>query len=275
MTTYLRQLEDSLKAEIAVSFYDFATGQYFGYRDTVMMHAASTMKVAVMIEVFRQAEAGEFSIEDSIRVKNEFRSIVDGSPYTLEVSADGEKTLYHRLGQKASIRELLEQMITRSSNLATNLLIEMVDAKNVTATMRELGADRIQVLRGVEDIKAYERGLSNRTSAHDLTMILRAIVENRAASPKSCQEMLDVLKRQQWRRKIPTGVPEGVPVANKTGSITRIDHDCAVIFPPDRKPYVLVVLTHGIEKHDKASETIAAISRYVWQAVAATNRSPN
>ncbi len=275
MTAYLEQLEDSLKAEIAVSFYDFATGQYFGYRDTVMMHAASTMKVPVMIEVFRQAEAGKFSLEDSIRVKNEFRSIVDGSPYTLGVSADGEKTLYHRLGQKASIRELVEQMITWSSNLATNLLIEMVDAKKVTATMRDLGADRIQVLRGVEDIKAYERGLSNRTSARDLTMILRAIVENRAASPESGREMLNILKRQQWRSKIPAGVPEGVPVANKTGSITRIDHDSAVIFPPDRKPYVLVVLTRGIEKHDQASETIAAISRYVWQAVATANRSPN
>ena len=275
MTSYLGQLEDSLKAEIAVSFYDFTTGQYFGYRDTVMMHAASTMKVPVMIEVFRQAEAGKFSLEDSVRVKNEFRSIVDGSPYTLEVSADGEKTLYHRLGQKTSIRELVEQMITWSSNLATNLLIEMVDAKNVTASMRELGADRIQVLRGVEDIKAYERGMSNRTSARDLTMILRAIVENRAASPESCREMLEILKRQHYRNKIPAGVPEGVPVANKTGSITRIDHDSAVIFPHDRKPYVLVVLTRGIEKHDQASETIAAISRYVWQAVATTNRSPN
>ncbi len=275
LKAFLSQLEARLQADIAVGFYDIASGQYVGYRDTVMMHAASTMKVPVMIEVFRQAEAGRFSLDDSIRVTNEFHSIVDGSPYTLEISVDGEKTLYHRLGQKASIRELVEQMITRSSNLATNLLIELVDAQNVTATMRELGAERIQVLRGVEDIKAYERGLNNRTHAYDLAVVLRAIVENRAASPESCREMLEIMKRQHYRNKIPAGVPEGVPVANKTGSITRIDHDMAVVFPPGREPYILVVLTRGMASHQQASETIAAISRWVWQAMESASSASN
>ena len=265
--TYIRNLADSLHAEIGVAFYDLQTGQYAGVNDRVMMHAASTMKVPVMIEVFRQAEAGKFSLDDSLLVKNEFRSIVDGSPYSLDVQDDGEESLYSHIGQKASIRDLVVQMITWSSNLATNLLIETVGAGNVTQSMRDLGAQHIQVLRGVEDIKAFQKGLSNRTDAHDMMRIMQALATGTAASKKSCEAMIRILEQQHYRNKIPAGLPEGVHVANKTGSITGIDHDCAIVYPPQRKPYVLVVLTHGIADHAQAQAAIAAISKWVYEAL--------
>lgn len=271
LNSHIQHLADSLQATIAVSFYDLETGQKFHFDDKQMMHAASTMKVPVMIELYRQAERGAFALDDSITIKNEFRSIVDSSLFS--ISDDSEETLYARLGEQERIRTLMELMITWSSNLATNLMIELVDAKKVTATMRELGAEDIQVLRGVEDLKAYRKGWNNRTNAYDMMVIMRAIAENQAASAASCKEMIEVLKKQHFREKIPAGVPEDIAVASKTGAITAIDHDCAIVFPKNRKPYVLVVLTKGIPDQAQASAAIASISEMIYSMLVTATTS--
>jgi beta-lactamase class A len=275
----LQQLCDSLHAEIAVAFRDLETGREFFFNEREMMHAASTMKVPVMIEVFRQAEARpepRFHLDDSMLVKNEFNSIVDGSSYRMDIGEDSDESIYRYIGQKMTIRQLIEQMITVSSNLATNLLMELVGAQNVMSTLRELGIKNMQVLRGVEDLKAYRQGLNNRTDALDMLLALQAIVEHRAASPTACDTMLAILKRQKFRDGIAAGLPNGTVVANKTGSITGITHDCAIVFPapPDdqtqrkvngtaRKPFLLVVLTRGIQEHAEANRIIAEISRKI------------
>ncbi len=129
------------------------------------LHAASTMKVPVMIQIFRDADAGLLRLDDSLPVHATFPSLLDGSPFDVDRADDSDSTLYLRLGGKASVRQLLELMITRSSNLATNLLIERVGAERAQGTARSLGAWSIQVLRGVEDGKAYRAGLNNTSSA--------------------------------------------------------------------------------------------------------------
>lgn len=267
LADYTRGLADSLHAEIGVAFYDLQADRYVGFDDRKIMHAASTMKVPVMIEVFRQAETGKFSLDDSLRVKNQFHSIVDGSTYSLDPNDDAEQSLHSSLAKNVSIHDLVSLMITWSSNLATNLLIEKVGAGDVTQTMRDLGAQDIQVLRGVEDIKAFQKGLSNRTDAYDMMLLMKALATGTAASKKSCKAMIRILEQQHYRSKIPAGLPEGARVANKTGSITGIDHDCAIVYPPHRKPYVLVVLTRGIADHAQAQAAIAAISRFVYEAL--------
>ena len=266
LNAFVQHLSDSLHAQtIAVSLYDLETGESFHHNEKELLHAASTMKVPVMIELYRQAEAGTFSIDDSIAIKNQFRSIVDDSEY--KISEDSENTLYEKIGQKAAIRDLMSLMITWSSNLATNLLIELVDAKSVTNTMHELGAPDIQVLRGVEDIKAYRKGWSNRTTSYDMMMVMRAIAENKAASKENCAEMIDILKQQHFTEGIASGVPEGVATASKSGAVTAIQHDCGIVFPPDRKPYILIVLTKGIAVPKDAQKAIAAISKKVYQTL--------
>ncbi len=266
LNSWLQKLSDSLHAEIGVAFRDGHTGHEFLFNEKSMMHAASTMKVPVMIEVFRQAEAGKFHLEDSLLIKNAFASIVDGSPYALDLGEDSDDLLYRALGQRATIRSLVEAMITVSSNLATNLLIELVQAQNVMHTLAQLGVHNMKVLRGVEDGKAYQAGLNNRTDAYDLMLTLEALVQNRAASPAACQEMIAILQRQKFRENIPAGLPAGTLVGNKTGSITAIDHDAAIIFPPERQPCLMVVLTRGIADHEQAHETIANIARRLHAA---------
>lgn len=274
--TSLDRLADALRARIAESgadavgvyFRDLETGDSLVIDGDTRMHAASMMKVPVMIQLFRDAEAGRLALDDSLILTASFRSIVDGSAYELSVGDDSDTLFYRRLGERESLRRLMERMITVSSNLAANMLIELVDARRVTATVRALGADSIEVLRGVEDIKAYEAGLSNTTTARDLGVIFAAIAQGRAAAPASCDSMIAVLGRQELNEKIPAGLPSGVRVAHKTGDITGIHHDGGVVTLADGRRYVLVVLTRGVDEAAKADSMIADVSRLVYQYVA-------
>ena len=230
-------------------------------------HAASTMKLPVMIQIFRDADAGLLGLDDSLPVHATFASLADGSPFDVDKADDSDSTLYRRAGKLASVRELLELMITRSSNLATNILIERVGAARAQASARTLGAWSIQVLRGVEDGKAYRARLNNTTTARDLGVLLAARRPAMAASPASCDTMLAILGRQEFNEGIPAGVPSGTRVAHKTGWIGEVVyHDAAIVHPATGGSYVLVVLTGGIKQDSVAYNLVADLSRMVYAA---------
>ena len=251
-------------ASAGIAYIDLESGESFFRNADSSFHAASTMKVPVMIELFRSARSGRLSMKQGILVVNQFASIVDGSPYSLDAASDGDTTLYRRIGRRVPVDTLLRLMITRSSNLATNTLIALVGAEEVTRVMRGLGARHIEVRRGVEDGKAYDRGLNNTTTARDLAVILRAVEDGKDVMPAERQQMLDVLLAQEFNDKIPAGVPKGVRVAHKTGEITAHSHDAAIVYPPGRRPYVLVVLTGGIPNATAADRLIADVSRIFY-----------
>jgi beta-lactamase class A len=252
---------------VGVAFFDLATAEELLINADENFHAASTMKVPVMMELYRQAKAKKFSLDDSIPIKNDFISIADGSHFSISVSDDSEPTFYKRIGESEKIRELMRLMIVMSSNLATNILIEKVGAANVMKQMREIGANHIQVLRGVEDNKAFERKMNNTTTARDLMIIMRRIAERRAVSAKASDEMVKVMLAQHFNEGIPAGVAKDAKVAHKTGSITKINHDAAIVYPPNRKPYVLVVLTRGFADEKRAHKLIADISGVIYSSL--------
>ena len=253
----------------AVAFADLKTGDTLFINAHQSFHAASTMKTPVMIELYKQAEAGRFSLDDSILVKNEFTSIVDGSPYTMQLSDDSESVLYEKIGTTLPIRTLMYEMITQSSNLATNILIELVGAKNVTSTMRELGARDIKVLRGVEDMKAYEQGLSNTTTAYDLMKIYEAIGRDEIISEAACQEMMEVLFAQKFNEIIPAKLPADVKVAHKTGSITGVRHDSGIVELPNGHEYVIILLSKELPSAQVGIDLLSEISKMVYDYVIA------
>ena len=228
-------------------------------------HAASTMKTPVMIEIFKQAEAGRFHMQDSVIIRNEFHSIVDGSLFSLSHIEDSGDKYYSHIGGKATIYDLTYDMIINSSNLATNLVIGLVGAEEVTQTMRELGAPDIEVLRGVEDLKAYERGMNNTTTAYDLMKIFEAIGEGNAVSPAASQAMIDILLDQSFNEVIPSMLPESVRVAHKTGTISTVDHDSGLVLLPDGRRYVIVTLSRDFESRDLARDIMGKISLLVYK----------
>ncbi|OJW18976.1 MAG: hypothetical protein BGO49_17885 [Planctomycetales bacterium 71-10] len=248
--------------------YDFATGATHLIRADEPIHPASTMKVPVMLEAYRLAEAGGLRLDDEVEVKNTFASLVDGSPYSLDVGDDSETTLYKRVGGKATVRELVFLMITESSNLATNILVEKVGAKAVTDFMAKLGAPDLKVLRGVEDDKAVKAGMNNVGTARGTMTILKRLAEGTAVSKAADAAMMDVLRAQKFNNGIPAGLPEGTPVAHKTGSFAGVYHDAAVVEPAGRAPFVLVVMTRHVPDDDpKARELAAEIARIAYRHV--------
>lgn len=252
---------------VAVVAIDLASGDTLVVSPDLRFHAASTMKVPVLIELTRRVDAGRIRWDDSILVKNEFASIVDGSPYALDPSDDSDSTVYFLVGHRATIRHLAERMIERSSNLATNLLIALLGPVQVNRTAHDLGADSIAVLRGVEDQKAYDRGLSNTTTARDLGTLLTAVETGKAASPAGTAEIIRILSAQEFNDRIPAGLPPGTRVAHKTGEITRIAHDAAIIYPPDRRPIILVILTRGYEDPAQSARLMSDIARVVYEGI--------
>ena len=263
----LRELIASSSAEVAVAYRTLDGRTELLIDPDKSFHAASTMKVPVMIELYRQARAGTRSLDEPLAVRNEFHSIVDGSPYALSVGDDSEKDVYGAIGRTLTLRQLCETMITQSSNLAANLLIEALGVENIRRTAAGLGGGGVQVLRGVEDGKAFEKGLNNTTSARGLLELLDRIAHGRAVDSESDRAMVEVLKRQQFNDAIPAGLPPGTPVAHKTGNITRIHHDAAIIYGPN--PYVLVLLVRGIEDKKQSAALMAELSRAVYESATA------
>ena len=257
-----------IEGNFAIAFHNLAdTSEQLLINEKEVFHAASTMKTPVMIEIYKQAAKGNFDLSDSVPIINEFKSIYDGSLYAMDLGVDSQEELYDQIGHKTTIYELMYQMIIKSSNLATNILIEKVNAKKVTQTMRDLGAANIEVLRGVEDQKAYDAGMSNTVTAFDLMIIMEAIASGKAVNQEASSQMMAILSDQFFKDLIPKYLPEGVKVAHKTGSITGVQHDSAIVELPDGNQYVLVILSKNLTDVPAGKESIAQISKLVYDFV--------
>lgn len=253
-------------AEVSIAFRTLdGKDEWFREADKEY-HAASTMKVPVMIELFAQVREGKRKLDDEIAVFNQFKSLADGGPYTLSPSDDSETELYKAVGQQRTLRQLCELMITVSSNLATNVLIETLGVGNIRRRVSSLGAEGMQVRRGVEDGAAFRAGINNTTTARGLFMVMDKLARGEAGDADSTREMVDILKRQKFRDGIPAGIPAGI-AANKTGEITGIHHDAAVVFGP--RPFVLVILTRGIADRAASAQLMAEVARLLYQVTQA------
>jgi CubicO group peptidase (beta-lactamase class C family) len=249
-----------------VAFRDLSTGETLLLNGKTNFHAASTMKTPVMAEVFRLVERGKLSLSDSIKVYNSFKSIADGSTYRVRAEDDSEKDLYTFIGKQVTLEDLLLRMITRSSNLATNILIDKTGAKNVNKTMRSIGARDIQVLRGVEDTPAFEKKLNNTVTAYDLMLLFEQIGKGKMVSEKASKAMIGILEQQELKGVISAKLPEDVRVANKTGSIEGVLNDSGIVYLPDGRKYVVVLLSRGATAAD-AKATLSSISQHIYNYV--------
>jgi CubicO group peptidase (beta-lactamase class C family)/beta-lactamase class A len=260
MAVYARQPQ----ASFALAFEDLQTGEQFFINERESFHAASTMKTPVLIETFKQVAQHRLALDDSLLIHTDFLSIADSSGYRLDSADDSEKDLYGQAGRRLPLKALLYKMITESSNLATNLVIERVGAANVMVTMREMGASDIRVLRGVEDDKAFQRGMNNTTTAYDLMVLFRRIAGGTAVDAASCEAMIRILLDQHFKEVIAGKLPDGVRVASKSGWITGSCHDSGIVFLPDGRKYVVVLLSRGIADYAAAKEMGATVSKLIY-----------
>lgn len=263
-----RLIDQSGVSTVSIAFYDMETRSRMLIQPDLSYHAASTIKLCIMMELYRQAEERAFWLDDYLTVHNVFRSIADGEPYSLLTHNDSDTDIYKHIGSVIPARDLIFRMITLSSNLATNILIERVTAARVTQFMKKLGARDLLILRGVEDYRAYEQGLNNRASARSLMRILVRLAERSVVSPAASEEMLKIMCQQQFREGIPALLPGKIQIAHKTGSNEYLYHDAGIVYPPRRKPYILVVMTQGLHEETEAPLLTAEISRFIYDKIA-------
>ena len=263
----VEQIAEKAGAEkVAAAFHDYETDKGWSYNGDEWFHAASTIKVPVLVGVFGAIEEGAFTAESRLHVRNRFLSVVDGMPYKVESGRDANSVVHEHIGKTMKVRELAKHMIVTSSNLATNLLIDLVGLERMQKTLEEMGVEGVDLRRGVEDERAYAEGISNHVTANGLVEVLRLIEEEKAISREASDHMLEILHAQEFRSGIPAGLPDDARVANKTGEISTVAHDAGLVYLPERKPYALAILTRwSADKTSGRRDTLAKVSRAVYR----------
>jgi len=259
---------------IGVAVHDLETGFRFSLRGDRWFHAASTIKVAVLLAVFRAADEGRFRLDDSLHVRNRFFSVADGSLFRLSQDRDATPELYAAIGRTAKISSLAHAMICGSSNLATNLLLEFVGVQYARMVLREAQVDGVELRRGVEDPGAHEQGINNEATADGLLSLLSAI-RGDFLSPESKQQLIRILLEQRFNSMIPAGLPPHAIVAHKTGEISTACHDIGIVYLPEREPYITAILTEFDPDREGRRETVAAISEIIYQSLLRTGPKSN
>lgn len=259
--------EDAKASAVAVAAYDFAHHTTWSLNAHRWFHAASTIKVPVLLAVYEAIAQGRFEPQSRVHVRNRFLSVVDGRPFRVPQGRDANDEVHAAIGRTLTVHELAQHMIVTSSNLATNLLLDLVGVEAARAALARLHLGGIDLQRGVEDEVAWEAGLNNRVTAAGLCDAMRLIEEGKAISPEASQAMLDILHQQRFRSGIPAGLPEDARVANKTGEISTIAHDAGIVYLDGRDAYVVVILTEWAADVNGRQETIARISRAVYEAI--------
>jgi beta-lactamase class A len=263
--TVLRIGEEARASAIAVAAYDFEHHTTWSLNPSRWFHAASTIKVPVLLGVYEAIEQHRFEPFSRVHVRNRFYSLVDGKPFRVGQESDANAAVHAARGHMMTVHELAEHMIVTSSNLATNLLLDLIGVKAARESLARLHLGGIDLRRGVDDEAAWEAGINNRVTAAGLCDALRLIEEGKAISPEASRAMLDILHQQRFRSGIPAGLPEDARVANKTGEISTIAHDAGIVYLDGRDAYVVVILTEWAPEVNGRQETIARISRAVYE----------
>jgi beta-lactamase class A len=250
----------------AVAVHDLESSLRFSLRGDRWFHAASTIKVAVLLAVFRAADEGWLRLDDSLHVRNRFISAADGSPFHLNPDSDAMPELYQAVGRTARISALAEGMISASSNLATNLLLDFMSVDYARKVLRDAQVGGVELRRGVEDHAAHERGINNEVTANGLVMLLSA-VRGGFLSNESKEQAIRILLEQRFKSMIPARLPAHVAVAHKTGEISTACHDMGIVYLPEREPYIVVILTEFDSEQEGHRETVAAISEVIYRSV--------
>lgn len=258
-------------SEFAVSFFDYETNFAFSFRGDRPFHAASTIKAAILLAFFRGVETGVCRLDDPLHVRNCFSSAAGGHPFRVDGESDGDPSVHKRIGRTMFVSDLARAMIIRSSNLATNLLFELLGAEFIAKTLAEAGLEGIHAVRGVEDAAAHEEGIDNEITADALVRLFRDFQERKHLHPENAERALQIFLEQEFNAMIPGRLPEGTKVAHKTGEISTCAHDAGIVFPAGRQPYVLAILTEMPPETKSRNRHIAGISRVVYDYLTQDN----
>ena len=252
-------------AYYAISVYDPDSGYKMSINPNLLFHAASTYKSAILVAVMRLDQDHILSLKDKITVDNEFKSIIDASTYALENDLSEPDMTFSQIGQEVSIMDLLNIMIEKSSNLATNVLLKHIGIEKVNQTLQILES-KIVVARGISDDKAYADCINNLITAQDLESLYQSIYSDKI-DDKHRQITLEILEKNSETKKFHGKLPDTVKVAHKPGNTSKVFHDAGIIIPESGFPYFITILASQYKSEKKTTEAIADVSFLVYQEI--------
>ena len=261
-----RIMSESKPVAYAIALQDYEDGFRFAINAERRFHAASTIKVAILLAIGKAIDEEWIQPDDTLHVRNRFLSAADGSPFRIDPETDGYPPLHRLIGRAAKISDLAEWMIVSSSNLATNLLLDYLTVGYVREALRSAGINGLELRRGVDDLKAFEQNLNNETTAQGLLELFAALRGDfllRAGRDR----VLNILLQQRFNSMIPALLPEHARVAHKTGEISTACHDGGIVYLPEREPYALVVLTETAPEANGRREAISQVSAAIFQVL--------
>jgi len=255
----IRKLDDSLDGVLGVAAIDLASGRTISYNGSVTFPQASSIKIPILIQVYRAARAGEIRLEDSVTLTE--KDLVGGSGRLQEQVKKAPVTL--------TIRDLARAMIENSDNLATNKLIGMAGMERVNQTLEELGFWGTRLQRRMMDSAAAASDDENISTPLEMARLVETIYRGRAADETACAEMLALMKlvKADFRK----AVPARVEVASKPGDLPGVHCESGVVFLPKR-PFVLSVMSTLLrEGGNPVPEAVSLVYAH-FERLAASNR---
>jgi beta-lactamase class A len=261
-----RIMSDSKAVAYAVAVRDYETGFRFAINADRRFHAASTIKVGILLAVGKAIDDGRIRPGDTLHIRNRFLSAVDGTPFRIDAESDGYPQLHRLVGRTAKVSDLAEWMIVSSSNLATNLLLDYITVDEAQRVLRDAGVEGVDLRRGVDDTKAHNQGFNNQATATGL-LDLFATLRGDFLAKASRDRAINILLQQRFNSMIPAPLPAHASVAHKTGEISTACHDAGIVYLPEREPYILVVLTEVAAETNGRREAVAKISEAVFQCL--------
>lgn len=241
----------------------------FAHDAALLHYSASTMKLPVAIAMMRAVEDSRLALDQPVTVHEDFASAYEGERFAVHRDDDDAPATWDHLGKQVPLRWLAEQMITLSSNLSTNLVLELTGVvaadRALADALGDVDGERSVLRRGIDDRPAQLHRISNLMGAGDFAAVLIAVGNDTAASPSSCAYLRDLLAANGWNDQIPAGLPSGVRVEHKNGWDVSIRHDAGIVRPADAEPFVLSVFTTSELDDDAAQQWIADVAAVAWE----------
>ncbi|MDE3001405.1 MAG: class A beta-lactamase-related serine hydrolase [Gemmatimonadota bacterium] len=286
--TYIETAISRIEATVGVSARHLETGREIQHNADDVFFTASTLKVPVLVELYRQVDRGIVDLDRRVELTDELR--VPESGILKEMTA----------GINPSLHDLAMLMIIISDNTATDILYDLVGGDNLNNTTRDLGlhktripmtvrqllfsvvgldpenagdtydlcAERLFNEAYVRDAAGYDPERSDVSSPGDMCRLLELLYSGEILSPASTEGALDILKRQQLRTVIPYALPVGTTVAHKTGFYLGVRADAGIVYSPTG-PYTIAIMAKHVTSRDRMAFdlSLAALSRVVYDAL--------
>ena len=245
-TKFDRRLQDiasRVDGVVGYSVLDLTSGDRFAHLENEAFPTASTIKLTIVYELFKQVEEKKVRLDDTI--------VLDSAR-----KVGGTGVLTHLGAPALSIRDYAALMVTLSDNTATNVLIDRLGMDAITSRMRSLGLTGTKLRRHMMDTEAARRGDENVSTPEELVRLLRAMHDHMDGAVT----LLKLPKESRLRR----GLPQGVQTADKPGELDGVRVDAGIVFARNR-PYIFSVMTTYLRSEEEGERAIEEMSRAAYE----------